>query len=87
MMRCMLRTNRTTQDSSSVQLRSEGVLTDAAKAFSSVRLTEQANLKTAAPATVPDLVATAPDLKATHQDLVATHQDLRFAATSAFLKT
>jgi len=46
-------------------------LTDAAKAFSSVRLTEQGNLKTA-PATAPDLVA--------------THQDQRFAATSAFLK-
>ena len=86
MMRCMLRTNRTTQDSSSVQLRGEVGLTDAAKAFSSVRLTEQANLKMA-PATAPDLVATQPDLKATHQDLVATHQDQRFAATSAFLKT
>ena len=79
MMRCMLRTNRTIQDSSSVQLRSEVGLTDAAKAFSSVRLTEQANLKMDPP--------TAPDLVATHQDLVATHRDQRFAATSAFLKT
>ena len=86
MMRCMLRTNRTTQDSSSVQLRGEVGLTDAAKAFSSVRLTEQVNPKMD-PATVPDLIATHPDFKATHQDFVAKHQDQRFAATSAFLKT
>ena len=71
MMRCMLRTNKTTQDSSSVQLQSEVGLTDAEKAFSSVRLTEQANLKTPS-APVPDLVA--------------KHQDQRFAAASAFLK-
>lgn len=71
MMRCMLRTNKTTQDSSSVQLRNEVGLIDAEKAFSSVRLTEQANPKMA-PAPVPDLVA--------------KHQDQRFAAASAFLK-